>query len=120
MSSKGRSASGGKKILIAIAFSSFACWTYAEESVKKTDDSVFDIEGNARVKQFIINQEPDQIKLDYRGNDDHADQELELNARARVCDYLYFDINPYFWRSDENKISRIGLKAEAKVSLGII
>lgn len=101
-----------KKLLIIIAFLVFARTSYAESD----ENSLFQITGDAKIKQFLINKEPDQIKLDYRGNNDNADQELGLSVRARICNHFYIDAYPYFWHSMENQISRIGLKGEVKAS----
>ena len=100
-----------KKIFLIIAFSSFARWTPAEEK------NVFSITGDARVKQFLINNEPDQILLDYRHNDATADQELGLAVSAKLLKRLQLDLYPYFWHSRENKISRIGLIGETDLDL---
>ncbi|MEK7654020.1 MAG: hypothetical protein AAB345_01925 [Patescibacteria group bacterium] len=103
-----------KKALLVIVFTAFARWTNAEDVEEKK--SVFNLSGEARVKQFLINDEPDQIKLDYRGNNDHADEEIGLVAHATVCEYFHINAYPYFWASRENQISRVGLNAEAKVN----
>ncbi len=105
-----------RKILLVIAFTSFARWTHAEDPPKEEKKAIFELSGEARVKQFLIDDEPDQIKLDYRGNNDHPDEETGLVANATICQYFHIKAYPYFWHSMENQISRIGLNAEARIN----
>lgn len=105
-----------KKILAVIVLCFVARPIYAEDSPKETGRSFFEMGGDAYVKQFLINDEPDQIMLDYRDDHARADQEIGLRAHAIICKYLRIDANPYFWHSRENQISRVGLNAEAQVN----
>lgn len=100
-----------KKLFAILAVLAVPTITRAEEK------SSFSITGDARVKQFLINDEPDQILLDYRDNNDTADQELGLAANAKLLKRLQLDLYPYFWHSQENKISRIGLIGETDLDL---
>lgn len=88
----------------------------AEDASENKKFSVFEMGGDAYVKQFLINDEPDQIMLDYRDDNAHADQEIGLRAHAVICKYFRIDANPYFWHSKENQISRVGLNAEAQMN----
>lgn len=98
-------------MFVVFAVFAFPTISHAEEK------DIFSITGDARVKQFLINDEPDQIQMDYRDNNDTADQELGLSAHARLLKRLQLDLYPYFWHSRENKISRIGLIGELDCDL---
>lgn len=104
-----------KNILPVIIAFLFSGWVFAEDAPEKKP-SIFEMSGEARIKQFLINQEPDQISLDYRDNKATADQEIGLKASAIVCEYFRIDAYPYFWHSRENQISRVGLNAEMQAS----
>ena len=74
----------------------------------------FEISGGIKIKYFLLNEEPDLIKNDYRGYDGAANFEAGLAANLNFFSKISLDVYPYLWYSQENRIARVGLVGEVK------
>lgn len=77
-------------------------------------DNDFQISAEIKAKYFLLNNEPDLIRADYRGYEGTAGYEAGLLAHFDVFSKFSVDLYPYFWYSEENHLVRVGLKGEAK------
>ncbi|TSC89744.1 MAG: hypothetical protein G01um10143_234 [Parcubacteria group bacterium Gr01-1014_3] len=93
-----------KQIIAAFLIFAIPKIAYAQED--------FSMSGEARVKQFVVMDEPDLMKMDYSSYDSTPDQEVGLSGHFHFWRKLHLDAYPYFWYSQENKIARVGLFGE--------
>lgn len=101
-----------KKIVAAIVFLLLPLTAWAQE-----DGGDFQLSGSVKVKQFLINDEPDLMKTDYTGYTADPDEEVGLAGHFQLWRRCHLDAYPYFWYSNENKIARVGLFAEIRYDL---
>lgn len=77
----------------------------------------FELSGSVKIKQFLINDEPDLMKMDYTGYKATPDEEVGLSGHFHFWRNLHLDAYPYFLYSGENKIARVGLFGEFRYDL---
>lgn len=99
---------------IAYAQAAQLCWDEPRSGAERED---FSMSGEARVKQFILSEEPDLMKNDYSDYDITPDNEVGLSGHFRFWEKLQLDAYPYFWYSGENKIARVGLYGEIRYDI---
>ncbi len=95
-----------RNIFLAASLFAFPTIAYAQEP----ED--FSMSGEARVKQFIVAEEPDLMKRDYSDYNSTPDEEVGLSGHFHFWRRLHLEAYPYFWYSQDNKIARVGLLGE--------
>ncbi|MBI2024605.1 MAG: hypothetical protein HYT03_00745 [Candidatus Harrisonbacteria bacterium] len=92
----------------------FFCFLFS--AVARAQD--WKISGDLKIERFVINNEPEYIRLVYKNHDESADYRVALDADVKFTDWLKLNLEPYIWASNDNKVSRAG--AFAILDLAVI
>lgn len=94
-----------KRIFLAAIFCVVPMAVWAQDD--------FNLSGELRLKYFALNNEPDIFRDDYTNyRDESADAEVRLLVGSKLPYGFDMDLHPYLQYSEENKIARLGLKAD--------